>query len=275
MELVVCDNSDAGRERGNIEALASQGLRVTYVHEPAAGIPLARNAALDAALRLNADWIAFVDDDEVAPQSWLARLFEVAKSTAADVVHGTMVPTHAKEIAHLAASWRAGNSVPTARRTRKAATNNVLFRTWIVAAPALLRFDENMRACGGSDGEFFMRAADAGAVMVRTGDAPIFEEQGEERKTASWQRRRAFRVGANCNYRYRKNRKPSYLAAVLVLGRAAEGSVRGLAKALSSLLLLPVNVARAATLAKNGTVDLCFAWGCVAPYFGVRPTSYH
>src|SRR3990172_5132121 len=45
-----------------------------YVHEPRRGIACARNAVLDTATSMCADWIAFIDDDEIAEQDWLANL---------------------------------------------------------------------------------------------------------------------------------------------------------------------------------------------------------
>ena len=275
LKVVVADNSGTGKERHRVDALVSHNAPVTYVHEARPGIPYARNAALEAALKLSPTWIAFIDDDEVAPCGWLERLLETAEHNRADVVHGGLVGARGADIDRLAGGWRPRDAVPKAKRTGKAATNNVLFRTWIVADPARLRFDENMRDSGGSDGEFFMRVADARAIMVRTDDAPVFEEMHCGRDTQSWLRKRAMRVGANCNYRYRKNRKPSIVAATLIVGRVAESSGRAILRALLSLLLIPVSASRAGSLARKGMLDMCFAWGCVAPYFGMEPKTYY
>jgi glycosyltransferase involved in cell wall biosynthesis len=275
LQIIVVDNSVGGTERGKIESLARQNEPVIYVHEPRAGIPFARNAALHAALALGPAWIAFLDDDEVAPPGWLAQLLRAAQLTGADVVHGRAVGVGAAGLANAIASWRQHEGEPKCRRTNKAATNNVLFRAWIVADPIGLRFDEQMRDSGGSDGEFFMRAGDAGARMVLTDGAPVFEVAAEERATPLWQRQRAFRVGANCNYRYRKNRRPGVFAALLILGRVVESSSRAALRASLSLLLIAVSRSRAQSLAWKGVLDVCFAWGCVAPYFGVRPKRYY
>jgi succinoglycan biosynthesis protein ExoM len=273
--VVVVDNSNGGTERDEVAALVRQNAPVSYVHEPRSGIPFARNAALDVALSLDPAWIAFLDDDEVAPLGWLSRLVQVGKLTGADVVHGAVVSARAAEVADLAASWSPSDAPPQGRRTKKAATNNVLFRSWIVAGPVRLRFDEHMHETGGSDGEFFMRVSDAGARMVRTNDAPVFEERSEERETPARQRLRAFRVGANCNYRYRKNRRPGIVAAFFILGRAVESSGRAALRASLALPMMMVNRPRASSLAQKGLLDVCFAWGCVAPYFGVRPKTYY
>jgi glycosyltransferase involved in cell wall biosynthesis len=273
--VVVVDNSDVGTEREHVDALVQQNAPVTYVHEPRSGIPFARNAALDAALSLGPAWIVFLDDDEVAPHGWLSRLLQVADLTGADVVHGGVVSAGAAEIAGLAVSWRPSDALPRSRRTNKAATNNVLLRPWLVADPVGLRFDERMHETGGSDGEFFMRVRDTGGRMVRTGDAPVFEERSDERETPAHQRLRAFRVGANCNYRYRKNRRPCIVAALLILGRVVESSGRGALRVSLSLAMMAVNRPRARSLVKKGVLDACFAWGCVAPYFGLRPKAYY
>ena len=273
LKVVVVDNSSTASERARILALASQNAPAIYVREPRPGIPFARNAALEAALKLGPEWIAFIDDDAVAPRGWLVRLIEIAETAKADVVQGALISVGAANIEDLAAARRPRDSVAKVRRASTAATNNVLFRTWIVDKPAALRFDENMQ-CGGSGGEFFMRAAIAGARLVRTSDAPVFEERSKEREAPSWLRRRAFRVGANCNYRYRKNRRLKLVAAALLLGRAAESAARGVLRALLSLLILPVSLQRASTLARTSTLDFCFAWGCVGPYFGIEPRRY-
>jgi glycosyltransferase involved in cell wall biosynthesis len=275
IDVVVVDNSVDGAERATVEAYAQRMLPVAYIHEPRPGIPFARNAALDAALGRFPSWIAFIDDDEVPPRGWLSRLLETAVRESADVVHGGAIRASAAEIENLAESWRPSDAAPRARRSTSAATNNVLFRTWIVADPVGLRFDEAMRDTGGSDGEFFMRAADAGAAIVRTADAPVFEEQGEEREAPSWLRRRSFRVGANCNYRYRKNRRPGVVAMALLLGRATESAGRASTRILLAALVVPVSPSRANALARRGVLDLCFAWGCLAPYFGVGPKAYY
>ena len=59
--------------------------RVVVVHEPRAGVANARNAGLRAA---RGELIAFLDDDEIAPSSWLAELLRVQAAEKADVVFG-------------------------------------------------------------------------------------------------------------------------------------------------------------------------------------------
>ena len=64
-----------GRGRWSRQLAAEAPFPVRYVHEPAAGVANARNAALAAA---RGDLIAFLDDDEEAAPGWLAALIDDA-----------------------------------------------------------------------------------------------------------------------------------------------------------------------------------------------------
>jgi hypothetical protein len=69
-----------------VEALAAEApFPVTYVHEPEPGVANARNAALAQA---RGAFIAFLDDDEEAPEGWLAALLAAQARFDADVVFG-------------------------------------------------------------------------------------------------------------------------------------------------------------------------------------------
>lgn len=96
IELVVADNDQVPSARPIASRLAAEAdIPVVYVHEPAAGVANARNAALGVALgRL----IAFLDDDEEAPEGWLAALVEAQARFDADVVFG---PVRARAPAHI------------------------------------------------------------------------------------------------------------------------------------------------------------------------------
>jgi glycosyltransferase involved in cell wall biosynthesis len=273
VRVVVADNSARASPSVVSQTLKTDSLPVTYVHEPRPGIPFARNACLATAHDLGADWIAFIDDDEVAPPGWLSRMLEIAALTKADVVHGHAPTVDGPELEAIAAAWRPPATV-TAKSARKAATNNVILRSWLVSPPFSLTFDTAMLT-GGSDGEFFMRVVACGARIVRTRDAPVFEERHAAREEPAWRRRRAFRVGANCNYRYHKNRRPYVLAAALVAARALARIGAGAGMLGLAVCVLPIRRSRANAFAQRGVLDLCFAWGCVAPYIGVNPAQYY
>ena len=86
IELVVVDNDQTPSAEPLTTALAAEApFPVIYVHEPEPGVANARNAALEQA---SGDFIAFLDDDEEAPEGWLAALLAAQQRFAADVVFG-------------------------------------------------------------------------------------------------------------------------------------------------------------------------------------------
>ena len=86
LELVVVDNDQRPSAQAAVLALAKLAVfPVRYVHEPAAGVANARNAAMGEA---KGELIAFLDDDEEAPEGWLAALLAAQTRYQADVVFG-------------------------------------------------------------------------------------------------------------------------------------------------------------------------------------------
>ena len=84
MEIVVADDDPACSARPLIEAFAkSSPVAVRYVESAARNISACRNACLHAA---QADWIAFIDDDQVVEPTWLREMIITAQACQADVI---------------------------------------------------------------------------------------------------------------------------------------------------------------------------------------------
>ena len=116
LSFVVVDNSSDAGERETVAHRQNGDVPVLYVHEPRAGIPAARNAALEAAKTLTPDWIVFIDDDEIAPPDWIARLHACAVHYGADVTSGGVVQAATAEGARAGAeSWIVPNVYGEAR----------------------------------------------------------------------------------------------------------------------------------------------------------------
>jgi glycosyltransferase involved in cell wall biosynthesis len=85
-EIILVDNDPAGGALDDLHALADHASHsMTVVHEARPGVATARNAGLRAA---KGKLIAFLDDDEIASDRWLAELVRVQAETKADVVFG-------------------------------------------------------------------------------------------------------------------------------------------------------------------------------------------
>lgn len=150
---------------------------VRVLHAPQSNISLARNACLDAAC---ADWIAFIDDDEIAAPDWLASLY--AARHAGDVVFG---PVQAQYPAD-APDWLVRGDFMSKRPARRAHgydtghTANVLIRRTVVGG---LRFDPTLGNCGGEDTMLFARLHDAGARLAFCEEAMVMEPADPARST--------------------------------------------------------------------------------------------
>jgi len=196
--LIVVENDDGPRCFDIVaEVKKSAPYSVEYVNETELGIPFARNAAIEASRALGAEWIAFIDDDEVAEPDWLVRLCGRAEQDGVDAIQG---PSR-YEYPPGTPDWLPRR--PLARREngqvlRTASTNNVMFRRMLTEEAGLgLRFDPSLRFTGGSDSDFFNRATQRGARIVWEQSAVVSEIVPQSRLRLGWQLKRAFRVATN------------------------------------------------------------------------------
>jgi len=75
VSIAVVDNEPQPVRRALVSGFADRcPFPVHYVHQPRRGIAPARNAILDRAGELQADWIAMIDDDETAAPDWIEKL---------------------------------------------------------------------------------------------------------------------------------------------------------------------------------------------------------
>mgnify|MGYP001798137232 CR=1 FL=1 len=183
--IIVVDNDARPTAEATVRRAAeTAGRSVRYMHHPGQNISAARNAALRAS---TSDLVAFIDDDETAPENWLATLLSKMKQSGADVVLGPVVSTYAEQ----APGWmqrtapHATQPVSVLGEITTGYTCNVLFNR---SSPPLndLCFDETLGRSGGEDTYFFARAYKHGARIAYTSEAPVFEPVPLERARLSW-----------------------------------------------------------------------------------------
>ena len=195
LRIVVVDNDATGSAS---DLVASYRERVpgnlVYVVEERAGIPFARNRAVDAAGAV--DWFAFVDDDETIAPDWLVELLRVAREHAADVVTGTVLP----RFLETPPAWvRAGRfferpRFPTGTTISYARTSNALVAGHLLTATER-PFNEALAHSGGSDTHFFQRVRLARGKIVWADAAVVQESVPASRVRARWLVKREYRRG--------------------------------------------------------------------------------
>jgi succinoglycan biosynthesis protein ExoM len=194
-EIVVVDNDAAGSSRATVEGFAAAGMPVRYAVEPRKGLSAARNCALELA---SGDWLALIDDDEVAADDWLLALDRCAREFGADAVVGVVRP----QFETPPPPWIASNGSfdlwlpPTGTRidAGDALTGNAFLRAGFLRTHAL-RFDPAFNDTGGEDTDFFRRLIDGGGVVVSSQEAVVHELVPSERVTPEYLARRAVRQG--------------------------------------------------------------------------------
>lgn len=271
--LLIVDNSADGGERKSLRSYQDGPVPIRYVHEPRPGIPVARNAALNALQSLAPDWVVFIDDDEIAPVDWIVRLHQVVVHYDADVAACGVVQHQTADETWLGArTWQPPMEFGRARRRQTCPTCNVIFRASFVMGSSGLRFDETMQH-GGSDVEFFMRAKQRGAEILHVKDAFLFEEYPAERKTLTYECKRAFRVGTATNYRYIKNYGGPRGAALLIW-RTITKTFTALGSTSVGLAAYPFDKAYGKRNLSRGVRSAATAFGFMGPMIGIKPNSY-
>ncbi len=91
-EVIVVDNSQDGDGATRDlcqQVQLSQGLDVHYIHHPQPGANEARNCGADHA---RANWIGFIDDDEMLPSGWVERALQICHQIQPDGFGGPYFP---------------------------------------------------------------------------------------------------------------------------------------------------------------------------------------
>lgn len=196
VRVVIVDNDPEQSARQAVEGAATtMPWEIEYATEARRGIPFGRNRAV--AVAGQADFVAFLDDDEIACREWLAELLRVQRATGADVVTGVVLPDFEVD----PPTWIVDGDFferrrfPTGHRLPYARTSNVLIAAPVIAAAGPAPFAEALALNGGDDTHFFMRAHDQGFSIVWADDAVVHETIPASRLSARWLLMREYRRG--------------------------------------------------------------------------------
>ncbi len=196
--LIIVDNTPDATAAEAIEelrAVCPETIDMVALHEPAAGVANARNLAMSA---VKTDLVAFLDDDQSAPNDWLERLLDNHRRYPAAVTFGpvqTALPTghrrHQKyfsdffardpgfESGYIDASFGCGNALMDFSKIPGKAP-------W---------FDTAMNEIGGEDDVLFERVRAAWGRFAWAKSAPVLEHPPIERVSLTYTLKRAFSYG--------------------------------------------------------------------------------
>ncbi len=269
LRVIVADNDVEPSARARV-AEAQLPMDIAYVHCPAGNISIARNGCLDHA---DADFIAFVDDDETVEPQWLDRLLAEAEKSGADVVLGPVRAVYGAE----APAWmRRGDFHSTlpvwvGGEIRTGYTCNVLMR---LAAPSIAgrRFDLALGRSGGEDTAFFDAVHAVGGRIAFAEEAWVEEPVPASRARFAWLAQRRLRMGQTHGRLLAERHEgfARFTAAALASAKCATCFAGA-----AALVLLPVRRNRFVLcgLLHAGAVGGLFGARAIEPYGTVEATA--
>lgn len=195
--LCIVDN-DAEQSARELVVQAEQNFPwpIQYISQPVKNIALTRNAGLEA---VRTDYLAFIDDDEIAVPSWLHSLVMLAQKNNADLIFGPVLPVYPDKMLPWLISGgfyerprhATGSSVP----LLEARTGNVLIKKSLLKKHDL-KFDESLGLSGGEDYAFFETLYRDAVKSLWCDEAVVTEEVPLERANPKWLLKRSFRIGS-------------------------------------------------------------------------------
>jgi succinoglycan biosynthesis protein ExoM len=225
-EVLLVDN-DRGRSCEPIAAHLEREANVPFRYEvePAAGVANARNTAVALA---KGQFIAFLDDDEVAKPNWLKDLIKVQAETKADVVFGPIEARLPEAAAHPRSYFQLFFSRYLGGESRVieepyGCGNSLLKRDTVLKGPT--PFNPSTNETGGEDDLLWHDVSARGGTFAWAKDAWVYEDVPESRASWAYLTKRAFAYGHNTTSQWFDSPEPSY-------GRVAYSMARGTAQAL-------------------------------------------
>lgn len=192
--ISIADNDPKGSGKAIVDRFRQQTtLDISYQIQPVKNIALTRNASVSNA---KGDWLAFIDDDEVADNDWLASLLACAAKYDADAVVGQVNTIYPAQTP----TWiRDGDllgrqTAVTGTRINVGLTGNALVKRASMPdryAP----FDPDLGTTGGEDSAFFLSIHCAGGRIVTCREAIVSETAESHRLNADYLLAQATRVG--------------------------------------------------------------------------------
>ena len=173
--VVIVDNDKSESTRSIVESFARQSrISVCYDVEPEQNIALARNRAL---ANSQGNFVAFIDDDEIPPESWLLRLYKALTNYHCDGILAPVLPQFEQAPPQwvLKGNYFDRPSHPTGHvlawtNTR---TGNVLLKRELFREGQ--KWFDPAFGSGGEDRDLFRRLIEKGHTFIWCNEAAVYE----------------------------------------------------------------------------------------------------
>jgi len=267
IKIIIVDNDTTGTAKPVVEHWRNK-LRWTLVYEiePRRGISYARNRLV--ALAKDIDFVAFIDDDEVAVDCWIDELIYTQKKYQADIVTGPVLPLFEVSPPRwiIKGKFFERRYYDNGEHINQAITGNVLIAndlfSWVEGP-----FDLRVNLSGGEDSLLFYRLLQYGAVIVFSSQAVVEEIVPQSRMTIQWLCQRAFR-GGNSYALILSYMQPSVKNAII-------RSIKGLGRIAQGIGLLLPSIFIGRLVAVKALQKICLGAGSFVGVFGYKYMEYN
>lgn len=267
VSILVVDN-DGQRSAWEVVENASATVKypVRYVHQPMRGLSTVRNTAMECCD--DADFIAFVDDDEGVIDTWLDELLFHGNNPTVAFVIGPVRPKFPAACPEYFVRSRLYHRIELSdgARIQSGNTGNSLLRVdWIRAKG--LKFRSEFDHSGGEDTCFFGEIVSHGGNGIFAANAIAYEPVARERLSILWLLRRRCRYGATeVSERLMREQRPEWVCCAYAL----RGIGRIFAACALTTVFCAIDRARALRFACGGARGLGYLFGA----FGRKVREY-
>lgn len=201
IEIIIVDNDPEMFASKIVSAFSQRNpnIQINYFSEPRKNISIARNCCLENS---KGNWIAFIDDDEIASEDWILQLYNSAIKFNADVVVGRVISLYPE----ITPDWIIKGKffdrkrLPTGTIISSCAANCTLVKSVSINKQ---KFNLEYGLSGGEDADFFHRMYKKNNKLIYCDEAIVSEEIEANRLCFSFLWKRKQRIGLSYSkYRY-------------------------------------------------------------------------
>jgi len=228
-EVLVIDNDISRGGESIINECINDLIKIDYYIEEKKGISSVRNKCISICMKKKADYMIFIDDDEIADKYWLHNLFLVEEKYNAKIVGGPVLCKFEAPVSYaIKNTFFTRERKKTGSKLKNCATGNVLINMEIFKLIENQIFDSFFNIIGGGDTVFFNKLKAHNIDMIWADNAITYEFISMERSQLKHCILRSFYRGNSAFYIFKLN----------------NGLLKSIFKILINILILIINLIR-------------------------------
>ena len=172
-EVIICDDSIDQKTTELIKDISCWPFKITIVYTGSSNAGIARNACLK---QCSHEFIAFIDDDEVASESWLSDYLLNAKNLSADALFGRVDAIYPENTPSWIRAAKPFFKCP--GKEGKIITSGTTANVFMRRKPLVdsgVTFPQNTGKSGGEDTIFFANLASKGMRLMAAESSVTYE----------------------------------------------------------------------------------------------------